>query len=98
MFDRLKESELYKSLSEKFKVKFGENKKVAVGKRDIKKKEVKDQLCLSGCHTHCAENSTCEPTLHQNQYDGHLLSSEAVAASRFLPENGHVFLVCVTTR
>ena len=38
MFDRLKESELYKSLSEKFKViKFEENKKVAVNKRDIKK-------------------------------------------------------------
>jgi len=37
MFNRLKESELYKSLSKKFKVKFGENKKIAVDKRDIKK-------------------------------------------------------------
>ena len=37
MFDRLKENELYKSLLKKFKVKFEENKKVAVNKRDIKK-------------------------------------------------------------
>ena len=43
MFDRLKESELYKSLSKKLNVKFGENKKVAMDKRDIKKKEVTNQ-------------------------------------------------------
>ena len=43
MFNRLKESELYKSLSKKFNVKFGENKKIAVDKRNIKKKGVTDQ-------------------------------------------------------